>query len=82
MGRSIIRLSRPTEDLAHIAPVLSAQTFMLLFFLFFVYCGAVLCCCCCRRTRIALMASLIGPFGGFLASGLKRAYNVKDFGDT
>eukprot|EP00752_Nemacystus_decipiens_P006546 g5896.t1 len=31
---------------------------------------------------IALMASLIGPFGGFMASGVKRAYNVKDFGDT
>ncbi|CAN0007031.1 unnamed protein product, partial [Scytosiphon promiscuus] len=31
---------------------------------------------------IALMASLIGPFGGFFASGLKRAYGVKDFGDT
>ena len=29
-----------------------------------------------------MMASLIGPFGGFLASGIKRAYGVKDFGDT
>lgn len=34
------------------------------------------------RGRIAMMASLIGPFGGFLASGIKRAYGVKDFGDT
>eukprot|EP00904_Undaria_pinnatifida_P008071 jgi/Undpi1/4394/HiC_scaffold_17.g07751.m1 len=31
---------------------------------------------------IGMMASLIGPFGGFLASGIKRAYGVKDFGDT
>ncbi|CAN0270042.1 unnamed protein product, partial [Pylaiella littoralis] len=31
---------------------------------------------------IALMASLIGPFGGFFASGLKRAYGAKDFGNT
>jgi len=29
---------------------------------------------------LALFASLIAPFGGFLASGIKRAYNVKDFG--
>jgi len=27
-----------------------------------------------------LFASLIGPFAGFLASGIKRAYDVKDFG--
>jgi phosphatidate cytidylyltransferase len=27
-----------------------------------------------------LFASLVGPFAGFLASGLKRAYDVKDFG--
>eukprot|EP00033_Pygsuia_biforma_P001410 GCRY01001594.1.p1 GENE.GCRY01001594.1~~GCRY01001594.1.p1 ORF type:complete len:419 (-),score=35.65 GCRY01001594.1:433-1689(-) len=27
-------------------------------------------------------ASIIGPFGGFFASGLKRAYNLKDFGDS
>jgi phosphatidate cytidylyltransferase len=29
---------------------------------------------------LALFASFIAPFGGFLASGIKRAYNVKDFG--
>lgn len=27
-----------------------------------------------------LFASLVGPFAGFLASGIKRAYDVKDFG--
>jgi phosphatidate cytidylyltransferase len=27
----------------------------------------------------ALFASLIAPFGGFFASGIKRAYRVKDF---
>jgi len=28
---------------------------------------------------LSLFASLIGPFGGFFASGLKRALKVKDF---
>lgn len=28
---------------------------------------------------LALFASLIAPFGGFFASGMKRAYGVKDF---
>jgi phosphatidate cytidylyltransferase len=27
-------------------------------------------------------ASLISPFAGFLASGMKRAYNIKDFAST
>lgn len=31
---------------------------------------------------IAFFASLIAPFGGFFASGLKRAFKIKDFGDT
>lgn len=31
---------------------------------------------------LATFASLIAPFGGFFASGLKRAFQVKDFGDT
>ena len=30
---------------------------------------------------LAVFASLIAPFGGFLGSGLKRAYNIKDFGN-
>jgi phosphatidate cytidylyltransferase len=30
----------------------------------------------------AAFASIIAPFGGFLASGFKRAYGVKDFGDS
>lgn len=29
-----------------------------------------------------MLASLVGPFGGFLGSGIKRAYGVKDFGNT
>lgn len=29
---------------------------------------------------LATFASLVGPFGGFLASVIKRAYNQKDFG--
>lgn len=31
---------------------------------------------------LASFASLVAPFGGFFASGLKRAFQVKDFGDT
>lgn len=30
---------------------------------------------------LALFASVIGPFGGFFASGFKRAFKIKDFGD-
>lgn len=33
-------------------------------------------------TSLASFASLIAPFGGFFASGLKRTFKVKDFGDT
>ncbi len=31
---------------------------------------------------LALFASTIGPFGGFFASGLKRAIKIKDFGNS
>ena len=31
---------------------------------------------------LATFASLIAPFGGFFASGFKRAFNIKDFGDS
>ncbi|PVV02560.1 hypothetical protein BB560_002986 [Smittium megazygosporum] len=31
---------------------------------------------------LALFASLIAPFGGFFASGVKRALKIKDFGDS
>ena len=31
---------------------------------------------------LSLFASLVAPFGGFFASGLKRAAQVKDFGDV
>ncbi|XP_076072766.1 phosphatidate cytidylyltransferase, photoreceptor-specific-like [Mytilus galloprovincialis] len=31
---------------------------------------------------MSLFASVIGPFGGFFASGFKRAFKIKDFGDT
>jgi CDP-diglyceride synthetase len=30
----------------------------------------------------SLFASLVAPFGGFFASGFKRAFKIKDFGDT
>jgi len=29
----------------------------------------------------SVFASIIAPFGGFFASGLKRAFKIKDFGD-
>lgn len=29
---------------------------------------------------LAIFASLVAPFGGFFASGFKRAFNIKDFG--
>jgi len=31
---------------------------------------------------LALFASIIAPFGGFFASGFKRAFNIKDFGES
>ncbi|KDQ21796.1 hypothetical protein BOTBODRAFT_99198 [Botryobasidium botryosum FD-172 SS1] len=31
---------------------------------------------------MALFASLFAPFGGFFASGFKRAFDIKDFGDS
>lgn len=30
---------------------------------------------------LSLFTSIIGPFGGFFASGFKRAFKIKDFGD-
>ena len=29
---------------------------------------------------LAIFASLVGPFGGFFASGFKRSNKIKDFG--
>ncbi|KAJ3092543.1 hypothetical protein HK102_006096 [Quaeritorhiza haematococci] len=31
---------------------------------------------------LAVFGSLIAPFGGFFASGIKRAFKIKDFGDS
>jgi phosphatidate cytidylyltransferase len=31
---------------------------------------------------MACFASLIAPFGGFFASGVKRAFKIKDFGQS
>lgn len=31
---------------------------------------------------MAVFASLVAPFGGFFASGFKRAFNIKDFGQS
>jgi len=34
-----------------------------------------------HTVNLSLFASLIAPFGGFFASGFKRAFRIKDFGD-
>ncbi len=31
---------------------------------------------------LAIFASVVAPFGGFFASGFKRAFKIKDFGDS
>jgi phosphatidate cytidylyltransferase len=31
---------------------------------------------------LATFASLVAPFGGFFASGIKRTFHIKDFGDS
>jgi phosphatidate cytidylyltransferase len=31
---------------------------------------------------LGVFASLVAPFGGFFASGFKRAFKIKDFGDS
>jgi len=31
---------------------------------------------------MSIFASLVAPFGGFFASGFKRAFNIKDFGHS
>lgn len=31
---------------------------------------------------LAMFASIIAPFGGFFASGFKRSFKIKDFGDS
>jgi phosphatidate cytidylyltransferase len=38
---------------------------------------AMICC-----VFMGMFASLVAPFAGFLASGFKRANNIKDFGTT
>jgi phosphatidate cytidylyltransferase len=35
-----------------------------------------------HMVTLATFASLIAPFGGFFASGLKRTFKIKDFGDS
>jgi phosphatidate cytidylyltransferase len=35
-----------------------------------------------HSVALAAFASVIGPFGGFMASGFKRAFKVKDFADV
>ena len=37
---------------------------------------------CIHVLILVLFASIIAPFGGFFASGLKRALGIKDFSDT
>jgi phosphatidate cytidylyltransferase len=35
-----------------------------------------------HAAALAVFASAVAPFGGFFASGFKRAFKMKDFGDT
>ena len=35
-----------------------------------------------HTAAIAVLVSVVGPFGGFFASGIKRAYGLSDFGDS
>ncbi|RXG57949.1 Phosphatidate cytidylyltransferase, photoreceptor-specific [Armadillidium vulgare] len=35
-----------------------------------------------HSVALSLFSSVIGPFGGFFASGFKRAFKIKDFGDV
>lgn len=35
-----------------------------------------------HSVALSIFASLIAPFGGFFASGFKRAFKIKDFADT
>ncbi|TPX32650.1 phosphatidate cytidylyltransferase [Synchytrium microbalum] len=35
-----------------------------------------------HTVMLSCFASLIAPFGGFFASGVKRAFKIKDFGDS
>lgn len=35
-----------------------------------------------HATVLASFASVLAPFGGFFASGVKRAFKIKDFGDS
>jgi len=36
----------------------------------------------CHALVLATFASIVAPFGGFFASGFKRAFKIKDFGDS
>ncbi|KAG7172595.1 phosphatidate cytidylyltransferase, photoreceptor-specific-like [Homarus americanus] len=35
-----------------------------------------------HSVALSVFSSVIGPFGGFFASGFKRAFKIKDFGDV
>ncbi|KAK9850286.1 hypothetical protein WJX84_009664 [Apatococcus fuscideae] len=35
-----------------------------------------------HAVMLAMFASIIAPFGGFFASGFKRGFKIKDFGDS
>jgi phosphatidate cytidylyltransferase len=37
---------------------------------------------CLHSLSLSIFSSVIGPFGGFFASGFKRAFKIKDFGDV
>ena len=43
---------------------------------------AVCCVLQLHAVVMAMFASIIAPFGGFFASGFKRGFKIKDFGDS
>ena len=45
-------------------------------------CSSVLACMQFHAVVLAAFASIIAPFGGFFASGFKRGFKIKDFGDS
>lgn len=42
----------------------------------------ILACLQFHAVVLATFASIIAPFGGFFASGFKRGFKIKDFGDS
>ncbi|CAH8821314.1 unnamed protein product [Trichobilharzia szidati] len=63
-------------------PVFVAQTYNLPKYLFFLPIRQIIWYPFLQHCLIiSIYTSVVGPFGGFFASGFKRAFKIKDFGD-